>query len=144
MIGAVRCGRVAGTITRPQAIGAGGLFFLPQRPYLTRGTLRQQIVYPHNPATDPPLCSDREVYALLHALDLAFVVESWGLDRCEVDWGDVLSGGESQRLGFARLFYHKPKVAVMDEATSALDVPLEVCFSFSCLSPSALPFTVLT
>lgn len=41
------------------------------------------------------------------------------------NWDDVLSGGEAQRLGFARLFFHKPRFAVLDEATSALDVPLE-------------------
>jgi putative ATP-binding cassette transporter len=42
-----------------------------------------------------------------------------------VRWSVLLSGGEQQRFGFARLFYHKPAFCIMDESTSALDVPLE-------------------
>ncbi len=135
-----------GTITRPEKLGRGGIFFVPQRPYLTRGTLRQQLIYPHSTSES----TDTELIALLHSLELDFLFKSWGLDSV-VDWSDVLSGGESQRLGFARMLYHHPIVAVMDESTSALDVPLEAkCFrlcrarGISMLSvahrPTAIPF----
>ena len=63
----------------------------------------------------------------------------------------MLSGGEQQRLGFARLLYHKPHFALMDESTSAMDVELEahcmrLCVDqgITCVSvghrPSLLPF----
>ena len=47
-----------------------------------------------------------------------------GLDAVR-DWGDELSLGEQQRLGFARLLHARPRLAVLDEATSALDLPTE-------------------
>ncbi|MCE4557089.1 ABC transporter ATP-binding protein/permease [Roseateles cellulosilyticus] len=93
------------------------VFFLPQRPYLQHGTLRSQLIYPstHTALEDAALMKVLDEVRLRHLAE----TES-GLDRQE-DWEKVLSGGEQQRLAFARLLVHAPKVAILDEATSALD-----------------------
>ncbi|WP_422011935.1 ABC transporter ATP-binding protein/permease [Roseateles sp.] len=104
----------SGTIDHPPQ---EDVFFLPQRPYLQTGTLRSQLIYP---STQSKLDDD----ALLKVLDevqLRHLADSdGGLDRSE-DWEKLLSGGEQQRLAFARLLVQAPKVAILDEATSALD-----------------------
>jgi vitamin B12/bleomycin/antimicrobial peptide transport system ATP-binding/permease protein len=107
-----------GTIRRP-ALEA--MLFLPQRPYMILGSLRAQLLYPrqHQPVSEA---------ALRHVLDqvhLAELPERVGGFEVELDWADVLSLGEQQRLAFARLLITQPQYAVLDEATSALDVKNE-------------------
>ena len=60
-------------------------------------------------------------------VDLEYLLERYPLDK-EVNWGDELSLGEQQRLGMARLFYHKPKFAILDECTSAVTIDMEERF----------------
>eukprot|EP00299_Pterocystis_sp_00344_P012968 c6298_g1_i1.p1 GENE.c6298_g1_i1~~c6298_g1_i1.p1 ORF type:complete len:689 (+),score=170.16 c6298_g1_i1:114-2069(+) len=96
------------------------MFWLPQRPYLVTGTLRDQVAYPtllgHSRTRDAEILR----CLLLAGVDkLASGPD--GLDRLHDEWDDVLSGGERQRIGFARLYFHKPKFAVLDEATSAIN-----------------------
>jgi vitamin B12/bleomycin/antimicrobial peptide transport system ATP-binding/permease protein len=89
---------------------------LPQRPYVPIGTLRRAAAYPA--AADSV---DKE--ALAHALELVglgHLVEHMDEDA---PWDQTLSGGEKQRLAFARLLIQRPDVIVLDEATSALDPP---------------------
>jgi ABC-type uncharacterized transport system fused permease/ATPase subunit len=115
-----------GTLTKPEKIGSEGILFVPQRPYTTKGTLREQIVYPET--VEPELKSvkghEERVDNVLKQVGLSYLKQRWGLD-VEADWSELLSGGEQQRLGFARVFYHKPAFAIMDESTSALDMELE-------------------
>ena len=97
------------------------IMYLPQRVYLPRGTLKDQIIYPHTESTK----SDYELLDLLDKVKLSYLVEREGGFGAINDWYDVLSGGERQRISVARLFYHTPKFAVLDEATSAVSVEIE-------------------
>jgi vitamin B12/bleomycin/antimicrobial peptide transport system ATP-binding/permease protein len=91
-----------------------GLFFMPQRPYVPLGTLRRAVTYPLSPeeADDAVVRATVEDVGLGHFLDR--------LDE-ETTWEHVLSGGEKQRLAFARVLIQRPEIIVMDEATAALD-----------------------
>ena len=91
------------------------MLLMPQKPYIPLGTLRRAATYPRA-AED---FKDKEIAESLKAVGLEHLVEK--LDDEEAKWDRTLSGGEQQRLAFARLFLHKPDVVVMDEATSALD-----------------------
>ena len=92
------------------------LFFLPQRPYLPIGTLRRATTYP-TPADE---IDEDKVRDALESVGLGSFLPR--LDE-EQTWDQILSGGEKQRLAFARLLLHEPDIVVMDEATSALDPP---------------------
>ncbi len=94
------------------------LMFLPQKPYMVEGCLRDQLLYPYPDRG----ASDEEIRKIVADVNLSdvFTRVDDDLDRV-VDWGNVLSLGEQQRIAFARLFLRKPKFAFLDEATSALD-----------------------
>jgi vitamin B12/bleomycin/antimicrobial peptide transport system ATP-binding/permease protein len=98
-------------------VGDGHVLFLPQRPYLPLGTLGDAITYPE---LDQPRRAELE--AALHAVGLSYLVDQ--LDE-EGNWAQRLSGGEQQRLGFARVLLVRPEVVFLDEATSALDEAAE-------------------
>jgi len=105
-----------GRVTCP----ASGLLWLPQRPFLVSGTLRDQITYPMLAGFQRRF--DERVLECLRMAGVEKLAESAaGLDREHAEWDDVLSGGERQRVGFARLFYAAPKYAVLDESTSAVN-----------------------
>src|SRR5262249_18425177 len=107
--------RGTGTIQRP-ALDA--MFFLPQLPYMVLGSLRAQLLYPAMPYS----MSEAALRQVLEQVNLAELPDRVGGLDVELDWADVLSLGEQQRLAFARLLLTKPQYAMMDEATSALDV----------------------
>jgi len=94
------------------------IFFLPQKPYMILGTLRDQLTYPHG---DQDI-KDSELNNSLRQVNLTDLAERFGGFDAEQDWGDVLSLGEQQRLAFARILLNKPQYVILDEATSALDI----------------------
>jgi ABC-type uncharacterized transport system fused permease/ATPase subunit len=105
-----------GRVRKPK----GEMMWLPQKPYLVIGTLRDQVTYPRLTGF-----SGEDDAQILECLDLAGVRSlaegPEGLNRVHEEWNDVLSGGERQRLGFARLYFHRPEFAVLDECTSAIN-----------------------
>ncbi|KAI3753978.1 hypothetical protein L2E82_26044 [Cichorium intybus] len=125
-----------------------GVFFLPQRPYMVLGSLRQQLLYPtwpdvsdstpHDskskgiPGSEGVSASARALQPttedLIQALEdvhLGYLLSRFsGLDTTN-EWSSVLSLGEQQRLAFARLLLSKPDLVLLDESTSALDEPNE-------------------
>ena len=130
------------------------VYFLPQRPYCPNGTLREQLLYPeklghqndddddgdvgttsgntHLPTSRRTAeVSDAQLLATLDAVGLGdlpyrvgYANAITGLDA-SADWSNMLSLGEQQRLAFARILVHKPRLVIVDEATSACDVKTE-------------------
>jgi len=107
----------SGRIRRPPA---DEIMFMPQKPYLILGSIRRQIQYPR--ADD---ASDQTLLEILRQVDLGHLPEQFGGLDSELNWAEVLSGGEQQRLAFARLLLNRPRFAILDEATSALDIASE-------------------
>lgn len=109
-----------GTLRKPNL---SEIFYIPQRPYLPTGSLRDQIIYPHT--VQESTKKDEDLIKLLDILEIDYIrTRHNGLDTIK-DWNDVLSGGEKQRIAIARLFYHCPKYAILDECTSACSIDIE-------------------
>jgi putative ATP-binding cassette transporter len=100
-----------GTVHLPQGKRVA---FLPQKPYLIIGTLRAQLSYPDAPGTH----IDAELKRVLIDCDLPQLTEQLDEER---HWAQQLSGGEQQRIAFARALLQKPDWLFMDEATASLD-----------------------
>ena len=86
---------------------------MPQRSYLNEGTLAEVLSYPNESCY-----SHAEMNYALRAVGL----EQWQ-DRLseQHSWQHIFSGGEQQRIAFARVLLNKPEVIYLDEATSSLD-----------------------
>ncbi|KAF9130064.1 hypothetical protein BGW39_003514 [Mortierella sp. 14UC] len=98
------------------------VIFLPQAPYMTYGSLREQLVYPHKGMASS--VTDSDILRLLKLVRLEHLVDTLENDFDQVftlDWTKMLSPGEQQKLAFARLFYARPMFAVLDEATCSMD-----------------------
>jgi putative ATP-binding cassette transporter len=108
----------AGTVERPPV---GELMFIPQKPYMLLGSLREQLCYPQ----PPERFGDDQLRHVLEEVRLPELVHRYPDLDIKQDWPRLLSLGEQQRLGFARLLLNAPRFAVLDEATSALDVTTE-------------------
>jgi vitamin B12/bleomycin/antimicrobial peptide transport system ATP-binding/permease protein len=103
-----------GKISRPSL---NEILFLPQRPYMVVGTLRDQLMYPNN---NPDL-TDQDLAEALEHVRLPKLIDRFGGLDAVCDWSKTLSLGEQQRLAIGRVFLSGQKFVVLDEATSALD-----------------------
>jgi ATP-binding cassette subfamily D (ALD) long-chain fatty acid import protein len=128
------------------------IFYVPQRPYLSKGTLRQQILYPDNLLDMRAKgVTDQNLISIMRKLGLGSLLNTTGLRstldpsepssptemrlgqgpvdasglNIEQEWPDALSTGFQQRIAAARLFYHRPKYAILDECTSSLTPEVE-------------------
>ncbi|MEG4572675.1 ABC transporter ATP-binding protein/permease [Microcoleus sp. N3A4] len=107
-----------GRLARPEL---GEMLFLPQRPYMILGSLRSQLLYP---ATSSEV-DEEKLRRVLASVNLADLPDRLGGFDADLDWAEILSLGEQQRLAFARLLLTEPRYAILDEATSALDLKNE-------------------
>ncbi|KAF3485322.1 hypothetical protein F2Q69_00058006 [Brassica cretica] len=161
------CGRLAKPSLDIKELGSGnGIFFVPQRPYTCLGTLRDQIIYPLSKdeaekraaklygesSTEAGSVLDVHLKTILENVRLVYLLErdESGWDAT-TNWEDILSLGEQQRLGMARLFFHRPKFGILDECTNATSVDVEeqlyrvakdmgVTFITSSQRPALIPF----
>lgn len=129
-----------GTLIKPPK---SKLFYIPQRPYMCLGTLRDQVIYPHTKeemrrrGKDDNLLTEH-----LERVQLSYLLQREGGWDSIADWIDVLSGGEKQRIAMARLFYHAPQFAILDECTSAVSVDVEGSMYQYCKEVEITLFTV--
>jgi ATP-binding cassette subfamily D (ALD) protein 3 len=129
-----------GTITKPDK---ENILFVPQKPYLVLGTLRDQIIYPHSEADMKANgVTDKDLEKLLNVVDpTKTILNQWDWDDVR-DWFSAFSGGQKQRVGMARLFYHKPIYGILDECTSAVSIEVEDKIYNTCKKLGITLFTV--
>jgi ATP-binding cassette subfamily D (ALD) long-chain fatty acid import protein len=128
-----------GEVTKPPP---EEIFYIPQRPYISRGSLRQQIIYPDSVVDMARRhVSDADLHRILETVGIEGILQQdhWDTER---EWRDVWSAGIQQRVAMARLFYHRPKLypppyllfaglansypsAILDECTSSQDLATE-------------------
>lgn len=119
--------------------------FLPQRPYLTIGTLRDQVIYPDGEADmREKRKNEHDLKRVLEDARLGYLPDREGGWDTRKEWKDVLSGGEKQRVAIARLLYHEPQYAFIDEGTSAVSSDVEGLLYETCKEKGISKFSFLT
>ncbi|KAL6357507.1 hypothetical protein LRP88_07676 [Fusarium phalaenopsidis] len=115
------------------------------RPYLSPGTLRDQVIYPdgHVDMREKRKSED-DLKSILEAARLGYLPDREGGWDTRKEWKDVLSGGEKQRMGFARLLYHEPQYAIVDEGTSAVSSDVEGLLYETCKERGITLITIST
>ena len=133
----------SGNIQRPCDVNSNHLkpehvFLVPQKPYSVRGSLADQITYPKKIAPEDRTEEiETQLLEMLKLVQVDYLVDRYTIKddatgkvlesgwNAVMKWEDVLSLGEQQRIGCARLFYINPSFAVLDECTSAVSVDVE-------------------
>eukprot|EP01060_Flectonema_neradi_P032685 TRINITY_DN5245_c0_g1_i1.p1 TRINITY_DN5245_c0_g1~~TRINITY_DN5245_c0_g1_i1.p1 ORF type:complete len:1290 (+),score=243.20 TRINITY_DN5245_c0_g1_i1:78-3872(+) len=112
-----------GTVALPQ--NSNDVFLVPQQVFMVLGSLADQITYPER--LSMPLTEEKtsELLSLLTLVGIPYLVDRHGWEDTSKQWVYILSLGEQQRIGMARLFYHKPKFGILDECTSAVSIDVE-------------------
>jgi len=100
------------------------VFLVPQKPYSVTGSLCDQITYPKKLNNRTPE-DEKKLIGLLQLVGIEYLVQREGGWDTIQQWENVLSLGEQERMGCARLFYHNPKFAILDECTSAVSIDVE-------------------
>lgn len=129
--------------TKPFHFSLKAIFYIPQRPYLSLGTLRDQIIYPNTlEEIRAKNVTDDDLREVMELVKLSYILDNYGGFDAQKNWKDCLSGkfcscllscfssshtlgGEKQRVAMARLFFHAPKYAILDECTSAVSIDVE-------------------
>ena len=125
----------AGTLVRPLL---DAIFFLPQRPYLPPGTLREILL---RTGQEQVITDDQIASALRNAGLGGVQSRAGGLDR-EHDWSALLSLGEQQQLALTRLILARPAFAVLDRVNAALK-PAQVREALRRLDESSITYITL-
>ncbi|EKD18560.1 uncharacterized protein L3040_007420 [Drepanopeziza brunnea f. sp. 'multigermtubi'] len=134
-----------GLVSRPRTVGTDGIMFLPQRPYLSVGTLRDQVIYPDGELEMQERGRrDIELKGILEEARLGYLPDREGGWDTRKEWKDVLSGGEKQRMAIARLLYHEPRYAFIDEGTSAVSSDVEGLLYERCKEKGITLITIST
>lgn len=129
---------VSGKLERPKI---SDLFYLPQKPYLSEGTLEQQLIYPH--MIMKAEFSRDQLMELMKYVELTQLVKNGpkDLDMTQ-NWQAKLGQGEKQRIAMVRMIYHSPKFAILDECTSTVSLEMEAKFYNKCKEMGISLFTI--
>ncbi|KPI90310.1 putative glycosomal transporter (GAT1) [Leptomonas seymouri] len=127
-----------GLIIKPEA---EQLYYVPQRPYMFDGTLLEQVIYPLK--KKDLTVGESELYGYLQMAGLDYIFTKSNMSwETRLSWSDdSLSLGEQQRLAMARLFFHRPRFAILDECSSLIDLDVERQMYDRCVE---LGITVIT
>lgn len=130
----------SGTVVKPRK---EDILFVPQKPYLVQGSLRDQIIYPQSVEDMKRLnITDDDITKLLLLVDpRKNIIGEYKLDDVR-DWFTIFSGGQKQRIALARLFYHRPLFAILDECTSQVNEDIETKVYETCKQLGITLFTV--